>query len=202
MSHTIFINSSGFPLYQTESKLLTPQTTFSKISLPASPVCFFFLPSMGYPLLETCFYPHVSWVTCCSLCLENMETIFLPSTFFIIIHASVEMWPQLSTQSKDGHSQLTLITFTLLSYFPHKKHKHLKLQHGCLLAHCPLSNCHLQKKISIRTVGLSLVYTVMALVSKTDPGPEQNANIYWMNKLLCFWSICISRYLITLSGKE
>ena len=39
MSHTIFINSSGFPLHQTESKLLTPKTAFSKISLPASPVC-------------------------------------------------------------------------------------------------------------------------------------------------------------------
>ena len=87
-------------------------------------------PSTGYPLLETCLYLHVSWVTCSSLCLENMETIFLPGTFFIIIHALVEMWPQLSTQFKDGHSQLTLITFTLLSDFPRRKHKHLKLQHG------------------------------------------------------------------------
>ena len=165
----------------------------------------FFLPSTGYPLLETCFYPHVSWVTCSSLCLENMEMIFLPGPFFIIIHALIEMWPQLSTQSKDGHSQLTLITFALLWYFPHRKHKHLKLQHlklQCLLVHYPLSNFHFQKKISIRTVGLSLVYTVMALVSKTDLGPEQNANIYWMNKLLCFWTTCTSRYLIRSSGKE
>lgn len=63
LSHTIFINSSGFPLYQTKSKLLTPETTFSKISLPASPVCLFppkhRVPTARNLFLSSCELSHL-----------------------------------------------------------------------------------------------------------------------------------------------
>lgn len=64
LSHTIFINSGGFPLYQTESKLLTPKTAFSKISLPASPVCFpppakYGVPTARNLFLSSCELSHL-----------------------------------------------------------------------------------------------------------------------------------------------
>lgn len=80
-SNKIFVSYDFYKLQWLPTVSNRIQTPYPKNNIlqdfPASiSSMFFFLPSMGYPLLETCFYPHVSWVTCSSLCLENTETIF------------------------------------------------------------------------------------------------------------------------------
>ena len=134
LSHCHFYKLQWLPF--ASNRIQTPYPTNNTLhNCPASlsSMCFFFFPSTGHPQLDPCFCPHLSWVTCFSLCFENLEPIFCQA------HSLSSFMHQFKCGRSFPHNpkmvtQLTLITSTLSSYFPHRKYKHLKLQHGCLFA--------------------------------------------------------------------